>query len=474
MLLPPGAEAYDYMARNYDEADPNCDGAKAALSSTCCGDAHVPAVSSSGNEPSPNSANRPIPVSTPVVAAANDSPSSPTKITVTVAIKDEPSTSDSSAADLITKYPSNTYFCGTSHGDAADGCQIPCPSSNDDECPGDLNCYGNTECMNRESFYCGTSWLDASDKCSKPCPTGDALECDMGEACFAWTSCHNTESFYCGVSFEDASSNCAKACPSRSSRECDDGQGCFAYTTCKGESEPPHEVNPSHVPMNDYFCGESKSLASSTCSIACQSGLDSECPGSQKCYEGTGCSNRDSFWCGSDWLDAAEKCTRPCSSGSSDECGAGESCFAHTGCQANLFFCGDTFDDASESCSTPCESRSSSECPGNEKCFAFVTACASSEVDPSSSMDQPTTGQQTGQSYSMNIANTRWDLDGIMREKDTDATHDHATNNGGADDHHQPDWYTQWVNYESRASSSPARSIAVGLSAVGLAMLHFA
>ena len=152
--------------------------------------------------------------------------------------------------------------------------------------------------MNRESFYCDTSWLDASDTCSKLCPDGDALSCEGGEACFAWTSCSNTESFYCGVSFEDASSNCALPCPTRSSLDCPDGQGCFAYTTCDGVEDSPHEVDPAHVPMNDRFCGESKELASSTCSIACQGGDDSECPGTMTCHEGMGCSGRDSFWCG--------------------------------------------------------------------------------------------------------------------------------------------------------------------------------
>jgi len=116
-------------------------------------------------------------------------------------------------------------ICQLSVDTAANSCSIPCPSSKDEECPGDLQCFGNTECMNRESFFCGATWLDASDKCSKPCPTGDALECDSGEACFAWTSCQNTDSFYCGVSFDDANSNCALACPSRSSLDCPDGQG---------------------------------------------------------------------------------------------------------------------------------------------------------------------------------------------------------------------------------------------------------
>lgn len=315
--------------------------------------------------------------------ASNSNPaSSPTKITVSVSLKDDPSIAAEADSEETVEilYPSNTYYCGASSefllqlyqydllssrsihmhvlsnllsfrlkspiiittvDAAANSCSIACPSSKDDQCPCDLQCFGNTECMYRESFFCGATWLNASDTCSKPCPSGDALECNDGEACFAWTSCQNTDSFYCGVSFEDASSNCALACPSRSSLDCPDEQGCFAYTTCQGTNGTGvHEVDPLNVPMNDNFCGDSKELASSTCSVACQSGLDSDCPGDMKCHDGTGCSSRDSFWCGSTWMEAAEMCTKPCSSGSADECDSGESCFAHTGCQTNLFFRG--------------------------------------------------------------------------------------------------------------------------------------
>ena len=332
---------------------------------------------------------------------------------------------------------------------AASSCSIPCSSGSDDECLGDLQCFGNTQCMNRESFFCGSSWLDASDRCGTPCPTGDALECSNGEACFAWTSCANTESFYCGESFEDASSNCVNACPSRSSTDCPDGQGCFAYTTCQATNETgTHETDPLNVPMNDFFCGETSELASSTCAIACQSGDDSECPGEMKCHGGTGCSSRDSFWCGLDWKDAAEQCGQPCSTGSSDECPGDELCFAHTGCQRNLFFCGDTFEGASETCSEPCTSRSSEECtiPG-QSCFAFVTDCASAgnPFSPSASPNSQT------MDYSSNIANTQWNLEGAA------SAGNHKITN--------PDWYLKWEN-EIQSSSWMTRSASLALASI--------
>jgi hypothetical protein len=315
--------------------------------------------------------------------------------------------------------------------DASRSChrELACPSSMDSECPGNLKCFGNTKCQDRDSFYCGKSWFDASDKCSKQCPTGDALECEPGEGCFAWTSCAETASFYCGKTFEDASSNCTLPCPSRSDNTCPEGQGCFQYTTCQATLESTSASDESYKPPNDYFCGESKNLASMTCSIACPSGENSECPGDLKCFDGTGCSIRDSFWCGTTWMDAAEECSQPCSSGSSDECPDGQSCFTQTGCQANMFFCGDTYDTAS--CDNPCESRSSDECDGEQKCFAFVTHCAAEGENVS-----PLTP-----SLSSGVANTEWDVD-------------HAVEN-------PPDWQTKWIAENSSSWKRSASLVGV-------------
>ena len=469
------AEAYDYMAKNYNEDESNCRAAKQALSGTCCRDQGTsggmqsqsaplyptlsagsgPAGSLGGQPTSSSGDQRPTAVqvnsagqssgkSTPTAAGNNDG--SPTKITVTVSLGDDPNIAESSLADLDPAvdmiYPSNTYYCGKSLEEAANSCSIACPDGEDGTCPGDLQCFGNTECMNRESFYCGASWLDASDTCSKPCPNGDALECEQGEACFAWTSCQNTESFYCGVSFEDASSNCDLPCSSRSSLDCPEGQGCFAYTTCEETKPGPHETDANHVPMNDYFCGESKELAASTCSIACQGGSDSECPENMQCYEGTGCSSRDSFWCGPDWLKAADQCSQPCSSGSSDACPGTESCYAHTGCQhtTNLFWCGDSHEEASQTCSTPCDSRSSEQCPGSQLCFAFVTACASAP-----------TQVDTVQDYSFGIANTQWEFDGASTEGSDGSAGASGEQNAGG-----PEWYTTWENDVHSSSSMQA------------------
>ena len=477
------ATVYDYMSRNFKEGSEKCIDVQNTLSDTCCQEQEIASTSqpilsypTSNIQPRPStSVNQPTysnveekptaPVQTtpiqPTYSNVEERPAAQVQITpITENIQSNTPVQEADIIQILasaskpeTPYPSNSYYCGSSFDSAANSCALPCPSSQDSECPGDLTCFGNTECMHRESYYCGLSWLDASDTCSKPCPSGDALECDKGDGCFAWTSCENTESFYCGVSFEDASSNCALACPSRSSLDCPDGQSCFAYTTCEGKDASIHETSPAHVPLNDKFCGISKEVASSTCSIACQSGQDNECPSGMQCYDGTGCSSRDTFWCGSDWMNAAEMCTRPCSSGSSDECGAGESCYAHTGCQTNLFFCGDTFEEASESCGRPCESRSSDECSGDQFCFAFVTACAS-EASPFSPTHEP-----TKQSYSFSVANNEWNVD-FSTTKDNESENTLSNDNQEGKQH----WYTQWTGKsESNSSSSSTKTVSLVL-----------
>jgi len=456
------ATVYDFMSRNFKEGSEHCINVQNALSGTCCQEQEI--TSTSQPIPYPTSTIQSGPstsVNQPTYPNVGERPAAQGQTTpITDDIQSNPTVKEAAIIEELvsgskpeTSYPSNSYYCGSSFDSAANSCALPCPSSQDSECPGDLTCFGNTECMHRESYYCGSSWLDASDTCSKPCPSGDALECNKGEGCFAWTSCENTESFYCGVSFEDASSNCALACSTRSSLDCPDGQSCFAYTTCEGKDASLHETSPAHVPLNDNFCGASKEVASSTCSIACQSGQDNECPSGMQCYDGTGCSSRGSFWCGSDWMNAAEMCTKPCSSGSSDDCGAGESCYAHTGCQTNLFFCGDTFEKASESCGKPCESRSSDECPGDQFCFAFVTACAS-EATPFS----PTHGP-TKQSYSFSVANNEWNVD-FSTTKNNDSENNLSDDNQQGNQH----WYTQWmVTSESNSSSSPTKTVSLAL-----------
>jgi len=420
------AEAYDHMVVNYEEGSSTCIAAQDALSSTCCRDP---------------SSSEPEPVAVAVAVAASESIADTATVIETTTITTTTTTETIShgvemeESELL--YPSNTYFCGTSFQDASTTCSKACPSGKDNECLGlGETCHGNTQCDLRGSFFCGSSWFDASDKCSQPCPDGDASVCGEGEKCFAWTSCSNTDSFYCGYSFDNASRECKIPCKSRSSMECPDDMGCWAYTTCDAQKEGPHESGPE--PMNDFFCGDTKEAASSTCSIACQSGSDDECPGDLKCFESVGCSDREQFWCGSNWLSASQTCGQPCSIGSSDECGEGESCYAHTECQSDLFFCGDTFEHASETCGKACPSRSSNECDNGQSCYAFVTECAHSDA-----------AQSIVETYTFMASNNVWGADLDM---------DILANGNSEQDlpkpEELPDWYLTWEQHQMNASPS--------------------
>lgn len=415
------AEAYDHMVVNYKEGSSTCSAAQDALSSTCCRDP-------------PSSEPEPVVVA---VVASESIADTATVIETTTVTTTETILHAVEMEESELLYPSNTYFCGTSFQDASTSCSKACPSGKDNECLGlGETCHGNTQCDLRGSFFCGSSWFDASEKCSQPCPDGDASVCGEGEKCFAWTSCSNTDSFYCGYSFDNANRECKIPCTSRSSLECPDDMGCWAYTTCDAQKEGPHESGPE--PMNDFFCGDTKEAASSTCSIACQSGSDDECPGDLKCFDSVGCSDREQFWCGSDWLSASQTCGQPCSSGSSDECGEGESCYAHTECQSDLFFCGDTFEHASETCGRACPSRSSNECDYGQSCYAFVTACANTDA-----------AQSIVETYTFMASNNVWGPD-----LDMDILAEDNSEQELPKPEELPDWYLTWEQDQMNASST--------------------
>ena len=414
-------EAYDHMAINYVEGDPTCVAAQDALSSTCCKDA---------------------PSDDPVAASESIADADSMTVTVTETETTTTTTTETMAQSVELDlpellYPSDSYYCGTSFQDASTTCGKPCPSGMDNECLGaGETCHGNTECGLRASFFCGSSWFDASDKCSQPCPDGDAGVCGEGEKCFAWTSCANTQSYYCGYSFENASKECKIPCESRSSNDCPEDMACWAYTTCDATKEGAHEEGP--VPLNDYFCGDTPESAAGSCSIACQSGSDDECPGELKCFGTTECSKREHFWCGPNWFEAASTCGKPCPSGDSGECGEGSSCYAHTKCQSDLFFCGDSFEDASNTCGKPCPSRSSNECDNGQSCYAFVTECADSPA-----------AQSMTDSYTSMAANNAWGIDKDSFAKD-DSDEDPFKGQ------QPPDWYVSWEADQMKSSSNKA------------------
>merc|ERR1719221_158624 len=152
-------DAYEIVLKSFKEGEKNCNGVREHFGSTCCADnmttqqqSREPAIvwNVAPNNPKQNS-NPPPP-----------SPSSPGKPS-SQAYEPAKTSAPKNPAEL--EFPSESYYCGTSKDAAASSCQNACPSGQDSDCPGGLQCFGNTECMHKSSFYCGTSWLEASDKC---------------------------------------------------------------------------------------------------------------------------------------------------------------------------------------------------------------------------------------------------------------------------------------------------------------------
>ena len=110
------------MAKNYTEGSANCVGAQEALGGTCCREVPgesplVGSVSSlvsspttSGKVSSPNWKQQQVSTST---TTDDGSPTSTTKIAVTVALKDDPEMSALASTVAEPEYPSSTHYCRT-------------------------------------------------------------------------------------------------------------------------------------------------------------------------------------------------------------------------------------------------------------------------------------------------------------------------------------------------------------------------
>ncbi|KAL9189137.1 hypothetical protein ACHAXT_011627 [Thalassiosira profunda] len=240
-----------------------------------------------------------------------------------------------------------TNFCGTSWGDASSNCDArqPCPSGTDQECTSGGVCWADTDCNTAEGHgilfdkghpshmrFCGISWNDASDNCSveRHCPSGEDDECPGDEECYSFLGCnyvdliggpagaaslnsgggnpdrldgdHPSRTNFCGYGWENANTGCDEDhwCPSGADADCPSGMTCYAGTECKYDADLVPTGSPSEKPTgapspapivyntkaNTSFCSDKWEDARNTCRIAshCPSGSDADCPGTQTCY----------------------------------------------------------------------------------------------------------------------------------------------------------------------------------------------
>ena len=177
-------------------------------------------------------------------------------------------------------------FCGVDKTDAESTC-TPCET--DMDCRGLLLCQSNvTACdvtesvPNVETDMDGSNIFDSAGSTNLPVTNvlPDNGVVDEGPMVSQSAAASIITTNYCGTSWSDAASSCSFACPSGNDRQCPPEHKCFGdIETCSDEDS---ESIKSSGPKSNY-CGLNWNHAA-RCSILCSSGTDAECPNGQKCF----------------------------------------------------------------------------------------------------------------------------------------------------------------------------------------------
>ena len=172
---------------------------------------------------------------------------------------------------------------------------IRCPGGQDEDCPGELGCFGNTECY---------SYGDLKPT-STPVLAPTMLPSTMPPV--PYDDPGNNR--FCGFGWGMALENCSLEthCPGGNS-DCPTGQFCHEglpspqcnivdlWDKAKNAGKPsPHPTKPpvsKDDPRNTKFCGQSWALAEANCSLETHC-PDDQCPSDLVCYGGTSCSAFD-------------------------------------------------------------------------------------------------------------------------------------------------------------------------------------
>ncbi len=210
----------------------------------------------------------------------------------------------------------NKRFCGKTFAHMHESCPKKCPSGADDDCPGDMKCFGGSDCvyegigvaaaapLDPSSMYCGTKFEDAG-KCGTPCPKGDGSECPSGESCYADVVCGKAQSV------------AAKPMPRPVESE-------PAEETEPDVSEPVQDADPEPAPSKEPVTERPlKTAEEAEDSAPAEDSATDEEPKE---------SDPSMMYCGTEFSDAS-KCSTACPSGGTDnECPSGESCYADVVC----------------------------------------------------------------------------------------------------------------------------------------------
>jgi len=270
------------------------------------------------------------------------------------------------------------------------GCSVEshCPSGYNDECPGDLSCYGGLGCNVKDLIE------EEEEKAA-------AAAANVGVTAQRIPQNDPRRKQFCGISWGSASAACSNWCPNADDSECPPGQTCFGDTSCyysddivptesptETQSEPPTTRAPSVYkdPSNRRFCGKNWGLANDLCSIetSCASGSDEDCPKGESCHGGTTCN----------LIDLLIKAETP------DGLPTLKPTMPPREDQSNMRFCGESWDSAAASCSleTHCPDGNCPEgqiCYGGTKCNAYDLThqpTISPSVSPTTSPTHKPTG----------------------------------------------------------------------------------
>ncbi len=235
-------------------------------------------------------------------------------------------------------------FCGNDYKHMHESCPKKCPSGSNDDCPGDMKCFSNSECQvegvgvvavqesDPSSMYCGSKFEDAS-KCSTPCPSGGTDgECQNDETCYADVVCGQVQTSVTAIS--------------------------------KPAEKPKAEVSEPIEETEPVTESSKESATERPPTTAEEPETEISTPVEEsKTEEAIELKDPSKMYCGLKFEDAS-KCGTPCPSGGTDgECQNGENCYADV-------VCGQVYTVVSETVSE--EESTTEEPPSNAEIFMDI------------------------------------------------------------------------------------------------------
>lgn len=282
--------------------------------------------------------------------------------------------------------PANMW-CGETWLHMLENCPKACPDGSDEECGDGMSCYdmsneekkclyvgyGVKEKDDPSKRFCGNDFAHMQENCPKKCPSGANDECPGDMKCFSNSECQvegvgvvaatvsDPSTMFCGSKFEDAA-KCGTACPSGGTDgECPSGETCYADVVCgKVQTSVTAISRPAEESKADVSepIEETESLAESSKESATERPpITAEEPTTEEAIKE---SDPSTMYCGSKFQDAS-KCSTACpSGGTGGECPSGESCYADV-------VCGQVFTVVSET-----ETESEEEPPSKAEIFMNI------------------------------------------------------------------------------------------------------